>query len=145
MGVMGFTNIRNVDLNLLVAFDALFDEHNVTRAADRLALTQPTVSGMLKRLRDVFGDDLFVRTSHGIIPTPRAEAIAVPVKELLANAQILLAPDAFDPARADFTVRLCGSDYLQQTIIRIFTDEILKSAPNARVSVLPRPSGGVVD
>lgn len=138
-------NIRNVDLNLLVAFDALFDERNVTRAADRLALTQPTVSGMLRRLREVFEDDLFVRTSHGVVPTPRAEALAAPVKNLLADAQELLTPEDFDPAEEGFTVRLCGSDYLQQTIIRDLATEILRAAPNARVSVLPRPSTGLAD
>jgi DNA-binding transcriptional LysR family regulator len=142
---MKISNIRNADLNLLVAFDALFDERNVTRAANRLALTQPTVSGMLKRLRALFEDDLFVRTSHGIVPTPRAEALAVSVKELLASAQSLLAPEEFDPTEAEFTARLCGSDYLQQTILSAFTDEILKRAPNARVSVLPRPSSNVTD
>jgi hypothetical protein len=69
-------NIRNVDLNLLVVFDALFDERSVTRAAARLSLTQPTVSGMLQRLRRTFADQLFLRSSHGIISTPRAEAVA---------------------------------------------------------------------
>jgi DNA-binding transcriptional LysR family regulator len=54
-------NIRSVDLNLLVAFDALFDERSVTRAAERLAVTQPTVSGLLKRLRRTFSDQLFLR------------------------------------------------------------------------------------
>lgn len=56
------SDIRNIDLNLLVAFDALYDIRNVARAAERLALTQPTVSGMLTRLRDLFDDPLFVQT-----------------------------------------------------------------------------------
>ncbi len=142
---MTISNIRNVDLNLLVAFDALYDERNVTRAADRLALTQPTVSGMLKRLRAVFDDELFVRTSHGVIPTPRAEALAVPIKELLANAREILAPQEFDPSEEEFVVRLCGSDYLQHTIIRSFTSAVLSAAPGARVSVLPRPGAGLVE
>jgi DNA-binding transcriptional LysR family regulator len=78
MADIGMTNIRSVDMNLLAVFDALFDERSVTRAADRLSLTQPTVSGMLQRLRRTFSDQLFVRTSHGILPTPRAEALAAP-------------------------------------------------------------------
>jgi DNA-binding transcriptional LysR family regulator len=98
------TNIRNIDMNLLVVFDALFDERSVTRAADRLALTQPTVSGMLQRLRSTFSDQLFVRTSHGILSTPRAEALAGPIKELLANAQSLVTAEAFDPATAEGTI-----------------------------------------
>jgi DNA-binding transcriptional LysR family regulator len=89
------TNIRSIDLNLLAVFDALFDERSVARAADRLSLTQPTVSGMLQRLRHMFSDPLFVRTSHGILPTPRAEALDGPIKELLANAQLLVRVEAF--------------------------------------------------
>ena len=92
------TNIRNIDLNLLVAFDALYDARNVTRAAERLALTQPTVSGMLSRLRDLFGDPLFVRTQHGVLPTPRADELSQPIKTLLENAEALLEPDDFDPS-----------------------------------------------
>ena len=107
---MGKTNIRSVDLNLLAVFDALFDERSVTRAAGRLALTQPPVSGMLARLRHDFGDELFVRTSHGVLPTPRAEELAVPIKALLVDARALFEPAEFDPARETFTVRICGSD-----------------------------------
>ena len=110
-------NIRSVDLNLLVAFDALFDERSVTRAAERLAVTQPTVSGLLKRLRRTFSDQLFLRTSHGILPTPRAEALAGPVKNLLASAQSLVTPETFDPAVAETTIKICGSDYLQNAVI----------------------------
>ncbi|SQB29296.1 leucine transcriptional activator [Citrobacter koseri] len=62
-------DIRTLDLNLLKALDALLDEGSVTRAAQRLSLTQPAVSGMLIRLRDYFDDPLFVRTSHGMVPT----------------------------------------------------------------------------
>jgi DNA-binding transcriptional LysR family regulator len=138
-------NIRNVDLNLLVAFDALFDERSVTRAADRLAVTQPTVSGVLKRLRATFSDPLFVRTSHGILPTPRAEALAGQVKELLAKAQSLIAPQTFDPRRAETTIRLCGSDYMQFAIMIPLIERIRKLAPKMRVSVGPMPAAGIVD
>ena len=78
------SDIRKIDLNLLVAFDALFDERSVSRAAERLALTQPTVSGKLNQLRQLFDDPLFVRTQRGMLPTPRAEFLADPVKALLA-------------------------------------------------------------
>lgn len=139
---MDLFNIRRMDLNLLIAFDALYKERSVTRAAFRLSLTQPTVSGMLKRLRDTFDDDLFVRTSHGIVPTPRADGIASRVADLLEEVGLLLAPDEFDPASSAFTVRICGSDYLQHTILETFTERILKTAPNARVSILPRPADG---
>lgn len=138
-------NIRGIDLNLLVAFDALFDERSVTRAADRLALTQPAVSGMLKRLRHLFADELFVRTSHGIVPTPRAEALAGPVKDLLGSAQALIAPESFDPATAGTTFKLCGSDYMQSAIISPVIAELRRQAPRARVSVFPRQDTGMPD
>lgn len=134
-------NIRAVDLNLLVVFDALFDERSVTRAAERLAVTQPTVSGLLKQLRLTFSDQLFLRTSHGIVPTPRAESLAGAVKDLLADAQALVAPAAFDPATAETTIRICGSDYLQHAVIGPLVAAVRKTAPNIRVLVAPRPAG----
>ncbi len=140
---MSKINIRNTDLNLLVAFDALYSERSVTRAASRLSLTQPTVSGMLKRLRETFDDDLFVRTSHGIVPTPRADGIASRVADLLEEIGLLLVSDDFDPGRSSFTARICGSDYLQHTILGSFTEKVFLAAPHARVSILPRPADGV--
>ena len=132
-------NIRSVDLNLLVALDALYDERSVTRVAERLALSQPTVSGMLKRLRHIFEDDLYVRTSHGVIPTPRAEALAVPVREIIDSARGLLIRDEFNPSEAHFAVNLCGTDYIQNTILKDFAADILMAAPNAKVSIQGRP------
>jgi len=138
-------NIRSIDLNLLAVFDALFDARSVTRAADRLSLTQPTVSGMLRRLRHMFSDPLFVRTAHGILPTPRAQALSGPIKELLANAQQLVKAEAFNPASADGTVRLCGSDYLQHAVITPLIKELRRRAPKLKVQVSPRPASGVTD
>jgi DNA-binding transcriptional LysR family regulator len=137
-------NIRTVDLNLLVVFDALFDQRSVSRAAERLGVTQPTVSGLLKRLRHTFSDQLFLRTSHGILPTPRAEALAGPVKQLLANAQSLVTPEAFDPATAETTIKICGSDYLQYAVISPFVATIRKVAPKIKVIVAPRPDANAL-
>lgn len=131
------SNIRNIDLNLLVAFDALYDTQSVTQAADRLSLTQPTVSGMLARLRRLFGDPLFVRTQHGVLPTPRAEALAEPVKALLLNAEALVAPVQFDPAKAEMTVAVSANDYLQQALIVPFLGALRRKAPGIRVAVMP--------
>lgn len=138
-------NIRNVDMNLLSAFDALFDERSVTRAADRLSLSQPTVSGMLHRLRHTFSDQLFVRTSHGISPTPRAEALAGPVKALLAGVQSIVSAQAFDPATAEGTIRLCGSDYLQHAVIAPLIKALRQRAPRLKALVSPRPASGIAD
>jgi DNA-binding transcriptional LysR family regulator len=138
------TNIRAIDLNLLVVFDALFDERSVTRAASRLAVTQPTVSGSLKRLRQTFSDQLFLRSSHGILPTRRAEALARPIKDLLVNAQALVSPEAFDPAVAETTIKLCGGDYVQHAIFGPFVKAIRMAAPKIKVLVSPRPAAGVL-
>ena len=134
------TNIRNLDRNLLLTLDALYDERNVTRAAERLALTQPTVSGMLKRLRELFDDALYVRTSHGVVPTPRAEALAQPVKDSIASAHSLLVDVEFNPATSDFEVKLCGSDYTHNTLLGPLAGEILRHAPAARISLLSQPA-----
>jgi len=138
-------NIRNVDLNLLVVFDALFDERSVTRAAARLSLTQPTVSGMLQRLRRTFSDQLFLRSSHGIVSTPRAEALAGPIKELLARAELLLRVDAFDPATAEGTIKLCASDYLQHAVIVPLIEELRRRAPKVKVLVSPRQATALTE
>ena len=132
------TNIRNVDLNLLAVFDALFDERSVTRAARRLSLTQPTVSGMLQRLRRVFADDLFVRTSHGVLPTPRGETLAGPIKELLADAQKLLTAQSFNPESAEGSIKICASDYLQHAVITPLMTVLRRRAPRLKVMVAPR-------
>lgn len=138
---IGVANIRSIDMNLLCVFDALFDERSVTRAAGRLSVTQPTVSGMLQRLRIAFSDQLFVRSSHGILPTPRAEALAGPIKDLLANALLLVREEAFDPAAAEGTIKLCGSDYLQHAVITPLITELRQRAPQLKALVSPRPSG----
>lgn len=130
-------NIRNIDLNLLVAFDALYDARSVTRAAESLALTQPTVSGMLTRLRHLFDDPLFVRTQHGVLPTPRADALADPVKALLVNVESLVAPDEFDPASAAMTVSISANDYMQHALIVPFIESLRRQAPNMRLAVMP--------
>lgn len=132
------TNIRAIDLNLLAAFDAMFDELSVTRAADRLAVTQPTASGMLKRLRETFADELFVRTSHGLIPTPRAEALAGQVKTLLRDAESLFSEKAFDPSVAEVTFRISATDYMQHTVVLPALKRIHAQAPCCRVAAMPR-------
>lgn len=131
------TNIKNLDLNLLKALDALLDERSVTRAAERLSLTQPAVSGMLTRLRESFDDPLFVRTQRGIAPTLRAQALAGPLKELLCNAEALLRPQGFDPATAHMTLRVAATDYALQAVVLPFLAVLRKRAPGVCVAVVP--------
>ncbi|KAA8697630.1 Transcriptional regulator, LysR family [Pseudomonas caricapapayae] len=130
-------DIRALDLNLLKALDALLDERSVTRAANRLSLTQPAVSGMLNRLRESFDDPLFVRAQRGIVPTLRAEQLAMPVKQLLANIEGMLQPQNFDPLTASMTIRIASTDYALRAAAVPFLSALRVQAPNIRVSVQP--------
>ncbi|MDI9219345.1 LysR family transcriptional regulator [Pantoea sp. EA-12] len=131
------TDIRTLDLNLLKALDALLDERSVTRAAERLSLTQPAVSGMLTRLRECFDDPLFTRTQRGIIPTLRALELAEPVKTILAEVSELLQPKAFDPSTADITIKIAATDYALRAVVVPFMAALRLQAPGIRVAVLP--------
>ena len=131
------SDIRNLDLNLLKALDALLDERSVTRAAARLALTQPAVSGMLTRLRDAFNAPLFIRAPHGMVPTLRAQALAAPVKQLLIDAETLLQPAIFEPLEANFTWTIAATDYALKAVIVPFIAALKPLAPGIRVRIIP--------
>ena len=130
-------DIRNLDLNLLRALDALLDTRSVTLAAQRLALTQPTVSGMLARLREAFDDPLFIRVQRGILPTPRAEALTEPLKAALREIEALLEPTAFDPALAERTISIAATDYAQRVVLLPLIAKLRVEAPGIRVAIRP--------
>jgi DNA-binding transcriptional LysR family regulator len=93
-------SLRRLDLNLLVTLDALLAENNVTRAAERLHLSQPSVSVQLARLREVFNDPLLLPGPRGMRPTARADALREPLREALESLERAVAPSSpFDPAR----------------------------------------------
>jgi DNA-binding transcriptional LysR family regulator len=129
-------DIRNLDLNLLKAFDALMDEGSVTRAAQRLVLTQPAVSAMLTRLRDNFDDPLFVRSQRGMVPTERALTLAGPIKQVLADINLLLQPIHFEPETAKMTYTIAATDYALKAVIVPLMAELKKQAPGIRVAVI---------
>ena len=130
-------DIRTVDLNLLKAFDALLQERNVTKAAQRLSVTQPAMSAMLNRLRDSFGDPLFVRVQHGIEPTVRALALMPSVKTILAEVNRMLRPVEFDPQTAEMTIKIASTDYGLEAIGTPFLAHLKQLAPKIRVAFLP--------
>jgi len=130
-------DIRALDLNLLRTLDALLDEGSVTRAAERLGFTQPAVSGMLTRLRESFDDPLFVRTRRGIVPTLRATELAGPLKQILADVEVLLKPTVFDPATAKFTLSIAATDYALQAVVVPFLAKMRPLAPGIRVAIRP--------
>ena len=138
------TDIRTLDLNLLKTLDALLDERSVTRAASRLSLTQPAVSGMLNRLRVYFDDPLFIRVPHGMVPTHRAETLAAPVKRILADIDVLLQPTEFDPLSANLTFTVAATDYALRAVMVPFIAALKIRAPAIRVRVVPVESDRLV-
>lgn len=129
-------NINNLDLNLLKALDALLDEKNVTRAANKLALTQPAVSSMLNRLRDRFDDPLFVRASYGMVPTDRALALAKPLKKILSEIEGLVQPLVFNPAELEMTFRIAATDNGMHCVGIPFAMALNKIAPKVKVALM---------
>lgn len=134
-------NLAGVDLNLLVALEALLEERGVTRAAARVGLSQPAMSRALGRLRDLFGDRLLVRTPAGLLPTPRAEALAEPLARALAELRSLLGPDGFDPATARGAVRIVTPDYGSLILLPSLLRRLSREAPGLDVEVLPMGTG----
>lgn len=129
--------LRRLDLNLLVTLDALLVEHNVTRAAERLHLSQPTVSIQLGKLREALGDPLLLPGPRGMRPTARAEALRDPLRQALdALAQAVSAPAVFDPARASQTWRVASFDYGESTILLPALAGLRAAAPGTRLAVL---------
>lgn len=128
-------NLRNLDLNLLKAFDALMDERSVTKAAQRLAITQPAMSGTLLRLRESFDDPLFIRVQRGIEPTNDAQTLAEPIKAILNEIEDLLKPKIFDPRTAELTVSIACTDYALRAVISPFLVALKQQAPRIKLAL----------
>lgn len=138
-------DLRRIDLNLLVILDALLSEQHVTRAAERLHLSQPAVSHALARLRDLLGDPLLVRAGSGLVPTARALELAAPLAETLAQVQSLLAPNTFDPASARRTFRLAMSDYGAAIILPGLIRTLRAEAPGIDLQISHASREGMVE
>lgn len=128
-------DIRRLDLNLLVALDALLDERSVTRAAKKLAMSQPAMSAALHRLRALFGESLFTRAQRGLIPTDRALALAEPIKQILRDAQTLMLPPVFTPHSAQRTLRVATTDYMFAVLLAPLLAYFQCHAPGISLSV----------
>ncbi|MBH3405454.1 LysR family transcriptional regulator [Pseudomonas glycinae] len=138
-------DLRRIDLNLLVILDALLSEQHVTRAAERLHLSQPAVSHALARLRDLLGDPLLVRAGSGLVPTARALELAAPLAETLAQVQSLLAPNTFDPTSARRTFRLAMSDYGAALILPGLIRTLRAEAPGIDLQISHASREGMVE
>jgi DNA-binding transcriptional LysR family regulator len=133
---MNQIDLRRVDLNLLVVFQALLGERHVGRAAIRLALTQSAASHALGRLRDLFGDTLFVRHPKGVEPTARALALAPTIADILNRAQSLITSPVFNPSLpCSFTIATI--DLTLPTIIVPLIEHLRRVAPSIDLRVVP--------
>jgi LysR family transcriptional regulator, nod-box dependent transcriptional activator len=132
---------NNLDLNLLVALDLLLSERSVSRAAEKLHITQSAMSNALARLRDYFGDELLVLVGRRMELTPRAELLGAPVRDILVRieASVTAAP-AFDPSASDKTFRIYVSDYTLTTLIPSFLKMIAPRSYPIRFEFMPQTS-----
>jgi DNA-binding transcriptional LysR family regulator len=131
--------LTTFDLNLLVVFEAILRERSVTKAGDRLGLSQPAMSHALNRLRWLLKDQLFIRTPEGMMPTPRAEQLAHPIRRALSELQSALDPEEFIPAEAERRFTLAVNNDAAVVLAGPISAECAALAPNVRISL--RPSG----
>ncbi|MEM7151268.1 MAG: LysR family transcriptional regulator [Myxococcota bacterium] len=133
-----------IDLNLMVALDALLEDRNVTRAAARVGLTQSAMSHRLRRLRELFDDELLVGGRQGMVPTPRAMALVAPVRRgLLELHAAVRNTTPFDPSTAERRFTIVTSDFADLVILPRVMEYVGRVAPGISMRIQP-PSGGSI-
>jgi DNA-binding transcriptional LysR family regulator len=137
--------LAEIDLNLLVVFDAIMRERSVTRAGQRLGLSQPAMSHALTRLRHMLKDELFVRSPNGMVPTPRAEELAAPIRIALDGLQQSLEPVQFDAAKATATFRIAVDNYAAIVLVAPIAAHVARIAPGVRLDFRPSGTLDIVD
>ena len=130
--IMRVTQLRQADLNLLVVFSVLAEERNVSRAANRLLLSQPAVSRALQRMRDTFHDDLLVRTASGYEPTPQGERLLRELEIMLPKLDRLISGSTFDPKTEHCSFRIAATDNATSIIAPVLCREVLPVAKQVR-------------
>jgi DNA-binding transcriptional LysR family regulator len=141
ISIMHTANIGAIDLNLLVALQALLTERHVTRAAARMGLTQPAMSHALGRLRTTLGDPLLVRGQSGLQLTARAASLVDPLDRLLRDASALLAAPTFDPKTSTRRFRIATSDYMEIVLMPRFLEHLSEEAPNIDIVMVRHAQG----
>lgn len=131
----------SIDIRLLMVFDAIYKTRSVTAAAEALDLAQPAVSVALAKLRNHFGNPLFVRTSNGMEPTPFSEGLVQPVREALdAVEKVLGHRGEFDPASAERSFRISMADISQLVLLPRLWEALRETAPGIRIEIVPMSS-----
>jgi DNA-binding transcriptional LysR family regulator len=133
-------NISGFDLNLLLVFDAVLAERSISRAADRLDLSQPAVSNALARMRKATDDRLFVRLGNAMVPTPYAQGIADPIRQALTGIRIALgASQDFDPDASQRAFSIYLTDLGEAYFLPRLLERLNRIAPGVRLRTLPIP------
>ena len=136
MSVIHHFNLAGIDLNLLVVFDALMTEQHLTRAAQKIGLSQPATSNALSRLRSLFNDDLFIKTSKGMTPTPRAIELAASIHQSLLQVQTAIYSEPeFIPQKSDRVFRLGMDDYSELVFLPKLLAQMQILAPKVKIQV----------
>lgn len=134
---MRLTQLRQADLNLLIVFAVFAEERNVSRAAERLLLSQPAVSRALQRLRDMFHDNLFVRTAEGYQLTPQGQRLLQELEVMLPKIDRLLSGSSFDPAVEQAAFRVAVTDHGAAVLIPVVCREVLPTAIRVKFDFVP--------
>ena len=141
-----YINLRELDLNLLIALDVLITEASVTKAAERLNMSQSTMSYSLKRLRTILNDDILIRTSREMEVTPYARQISDRIRQILVEIQsTLLEKETFNPATAKETFKIAASDYVEATIGLSLIKQLTTQAPGIRIRISNLEKENVLD
>jgi DNA-binding transcriptional LysR family regulator len=138
-------NLASIDLKLLVVFDAVMGEHSVSRAAQRLGMSQPAMSNALNRLRFLLKDQLFLRTAEGMRPTARALELGPPITRALRQIQEALEPTQFAPSEAGSEFKLSLSDHATVVVLPRLLPLLQKVAPQVRLRILPKRNSTIQD
>src|SRR6266576_5803763 len=134
---MRVTQLRQANLNLLIVFTVVAEERNVTRAAARLLLSQPAVSRALQRLRDMFHDDLLIRTANGYEPTPKGQRLLQDLTTMLPRLDRLMAGGDFDPSSEDATLRIAATDHAAYLLVPPLCHAVLSKPTKVDFSFSP--------
>lgn len=142
---MNKINTKNLDLNLLVVFATLWETQNVTRASERLALSQSAVSHALRRLRERLGDELFVIGRGGLMPTTRAAELIGPVRDALFRLDdALQGTTTFMPMEVERKFRIASGDFVEFQILPRLIQHIALEAPGLMIEVVPLPPSNMI-
>ena len=129
------SGINRLDIKQLRILQLLLQERNLSRVANLMGLTQQAISEQLKKLRHTFDDEMFIRTSNGVIPTQIVENMEDNLNQILSDIDNLISPENFDPASLTGVLQICSSDYALVTVFPILIKTISSQAPNLKVVI----------